>query len=54
MAPLRPTLLAAPFQGRWRMARMDRCDGDALDRVAPAFLEITGPNGAMRFVCERW
>jgi hypothetical protein len=36
----RTPALAAPFQGRWRVAEMDLWDRAALDLVAPAFLEI--------------
>jgi hypothetical protein len=46
----RTPALAAPFQGRWRVAEMDLWDRAALDLVAPAFLEIKGSDGEMRFI----
>ncbi len=42
MAGKRPSGLAEPFQGRWRIAEMDLWDNDALNLVEPAFLEIKG------------
>jgi hypothetical protein len=36
------SLLAAPFQGRWRIAEMDLWDNETIDLVEPAFLEIEG------------
>ena len=42
--------LAAPFQGRWRIAEMDLWDDDALDLVGPAFIDIQGQEGEMRFI----
>jgi hypothetical protein len=42
MAGKRPSALAAPFRGRWRIAEMDLWDNDALDLIEPAFLEIKG------------
>jgi hypothetical protein len=50
MAGKRPSALAAPFQGRWRIAEMDLWDNDALDLVEPAFLEIKGQGGKMQFI----
>jgi hypothetical protein len=50
MAGKRPSALAAPFQSRWRIAEMDLWDNDALDLVVPAFLEIKGQEGQMRFI----
>lgn len=50
MARRTRSLLAAPFQGRWRIAEMNLWDADALDLVAPAFLEIGGQEGEMRFI----
>jgi hypothetical protein len=50
MAGKRPSPLAAPFQGRWRIAEMDLWDNDALDLVEPAFLEIKGQVGRMCFI----
>ena len=46
----KPSALAAPFQGRWRIAEMDLWDNDALDLVEPAFLEIKGQGGKMQFI----
>ena len=45
MAGKKPSALAAPFQGRWRIAEMDLWDNDALDLVEPAFLEMKGQEG---------
>ena len=42
MARKKLAALAAPFQGRWRIAEMDLWDNEALDLVEPAFLEIKG------------
>lgn len=53
MAKGKPSALAAPFQGRWRIAEMDLWDQDALDLVAPASLEIKGSEGEMRFIAVR-
>ena len=50
MAGKRTSALAASFQGRWRIAEMDLWDNDALDLVEPAFLEIKGQEGEMRFI----
>jgi hypothetical protein len=50
MAGKRPSALAAPFQGRWRIAETDLWDNDALDLVEPAFLEIKGQGGKMQFI----
>ena len=44
------SVLAAPFQGRWRIAEMDLWGNEALDLVEPAFLEIMGQEGQMRFI----
>jgi hypothetical protein len=47
--------LAAPFQGRWRIAEMDLWDNEALDLVEPAFLKIKGQQGEMRFIAvQAW
>jgi hypothetical protein len=43
-------LVAAPFQGRWRIVEMDLWDNEAIDLLGPASLEIDGPNGTMRFI----
>lgn len=53
MAPLRLTLLAAPFLGRWRIIGMDLWKAEALDIPAPAFLEISGERGEMGFIAVR-
>jgi hypothetical protein len=50
MARKRATVLALPFQGRWRIAEMDLWDNEALDLVQPAFLEFNGNQGEMRFI----
>ena len=50
MARKKLSALAAPFQGRWRLAEMDLWDNEALDLVEPAFLEIRGREGQMRFI----
>ena len=46
-------LLAASFQGRWRIAEMELWDNDALDLVELAFIEISGQEGEMRFIAVR-
>ena len=49
------SLLAAPFQGRWRIAEMDLWDNETIDLVEPAFLEIEGEEGEMRFIAvQAW
>jgi hypothetical protein len=49
------SLLAAPFQGRWRIAEMDLWDTETIDLVEPAFLEIEGEEGEMRFIAvQAW
>ena len=50
MARKQLSALAVPFQGRWRIAEMDLWDNAALDLVEPAFLEIRGQEGEMRFI----
>jgi len=50
MARKKTSVLAAPFQGRWRIAEMDLWDNDALDLLGPAFLEINGENGEMGLI----
>ena len=55
MARKKLAALAAPFQGRWRIAEMDLWDNEALDLVEPAFLEIKGQQGEMRFIAvQAW
>lgn len=53
MAGKKLSALAAPFQGRWRIAEMDLWDSDALALVEPAFLEINGDKGEIRFIAVR-
>ena len=53
MARKKLAALAAPFQGRWRIAEMDLWDNEALDLIEPAFLEIKGQEGEMRFIAVR-
>jgi hypothetical protein len=43
-------LLAAPFQGEWRIAEMDAWPDDAVDLLGPASLLIKGQEGEMRFI----
>lgn len=50
MARRKLSALAAPFQGRWRIAETDLWDTEALDLVEPAVLEIGGQQGEMRFI----
>ena len=50
MAGKRTSALGAPFQGRWRIVEMDLWDNDALDLLEPAFLEMKGQEGQMRFI----
>jgi hypothetical protein len=50
MARRKPAALAAPFQGRWRIAEMDLWDNEATDLLGPAFVEINGEQGDMRFI----
>jgi hypothetical protein len=55
MARNKLAALAAPFQGRWRIAEMDLWDHEALDLVEPAFLKIKGQQGEMRFIAvQAW
>jgi hypothetical protein len=46
-------IIGAPFQGRWRIAEMELWDIDALDLVEPAFINISGEEGEMRFIAVR-
>lgn len=50
MARKTRSALAAPFQGKWRIAEMDFWDEEAVDLSGPAFLEINGEDGEMRFI----
>ena len=43
----------APFQGRWRITEMELWDKEALDLIAPAFIEIDGDKGEIRFIAVR-
>ena len=42
--------LAAPFQGKWRIAAMDVWDNEAIDLLGPAFIAFNGQEGEMRFI----
>ena len=53
MARKKLAALAAPFQGRWRIAEMDLWDNETIDLVEPAFLEIEGEEGEMRFIAVK-
>jgi hypothetical protein len=53
MARKKISALAAPFQGRWRIAEMDLWDEDAVDLVEPGFVEFKGEEGEMRFIAVR-
>jgi len=49
------SLLAVPFQGRWRIAEMDLWDNETIDLVEPAFLKIEGEEGEMGFIAvQAW
>lgn len=50
MARKKSPLLAAPFQGKWRIAKMDAWPADAIGLLGPAFLDIKGQEGEMRFI----
>ena len=50
MARKRSPLLAAPFQGKWRIAEMDAWPDDVVDLLGPASLSIKGQEGEMRFI----
>lgn len=50
MARKKAALLAAPFQGKWRIVEMDAWDDDAVNLLGSGFLEIKEPEGEMRFV----
>lgn len=50
MAKKTRSALAAPFQGKWRIAEMDLWDEEAVDLSGPAFLEINGEDGEMQFI----
>jgi len=50
MAKQKPSALAAPFQGKWRIAEMDVWDNEAIDLLGPAFIAFKGREGEMRFI----
>ncbi len=50
MARKKFSLLAAPFQGKWRIAEMDAWDNEAIDLLGPAHLVIEGREGEMRLI----
>ncbi|MEL6980590.1 MAG: hypothetical protein AAGM38_18250 [Pseudomonadota bacterium] len=55
MAKRKPSALAAPFQGCWRVAEMDLWDQKTLDLTEPARLDIAGTEGEMRFIAiQAW
>lgn len=39
-----------PFQGRWRITKMDMWATDAIDLVVPGFIKFDGEEGEMRFI----
>ena len=50
MARKKSPLLAAPFQGKWRIAEMDLWDEEAVNLVGEAFISIKGQDREMRFI----
>lgn len=50
MRKKKSTLLAAPFQGKWRVVEMDLWDDEAVNLVTEAFITIKGERGEMRFI----
>ncbi|MHA7305639.1 hypothetical protein ACX80E_10395 [Arthrobacter sp. TMN-49] len=45
---------ASPLAGRWRITEMDHWDRDAIDLLAPAFIELTeGSHGQFAFIVVR-
>lgn len=50
MAKQKLSALAAPFQGKWRIAEMDVWDNEAIDLLGPAFIAFKGQEGEMRFI----
>lgn len=42
--------VAGLFQGRWRIKSMALWDKAAIDLVEPAFIEVNGEQGEMRFI----
>ena len=50
MAKQKLPALAAPFQGKWRIAEIDVWDNEAIDLLAPAFIAFKGREGEMRFI----
>ena len=49
----RADVLGTPFQGRWRIVEMELWDSDAIDLIEPAFMDISGHEGEMRFIAVR-
>ena len=45
MAKQKLSALAAPFQGKWRIAEMDVWDNEAIDLLGPAFIAFKGQEG---------
>jgi hypothetical protein len=50
MAKQKLPALAAPFQGKWRIAEMDVWDNEAIDLLGPALIAFKGEQGEMRFI----
>lgn len=50
MAKQKLSALAAPFQGKWRIAEMDVWDNEAIDLLGPAFIAFKRQEGEMRFI----
>jgi hypothetical protein len=50
MARKKSLLLAAPFQGKWRIAEMDLWDAEAVNLAGDAFIKVQGQGGEMRFI----
>jgi hypothetical protein len=53
MAKQKLSALAAPFQGKWRIAEMDVWDNEAIDLLGPAFIAFKGREGEMRYRAHR-
>ena len=53
MARKKASLLAVPFQGKWRIVEMDLWDNKAIDLVESAFIVFSGQEGEMRFIAVR-
>ncbi|MGE5778784.1 MAG: hypothetical protein ACM30D_05680 [Hyphomicrobiales bacterium] len=50
MAKQKLSALAAPFQGKWRIAQTDVWDNEAIDLLGPAFVAFEGKESEMRFI----